>query len=124
MIATEQIDEYLPTTDILVMVLPTSDSTFKALDAHKLQLLPKRAYLVNVGRGTTVDEDALVAALNSGSIAGAALDVTATEPLLRFAPVGCEEYRDHPACRRWAPRKSGGTDRPQYSCFPHRCCCE
>ena len=48
-IATEQIDEYLPTTDILVMVLPTSDSTFKALDAHKLQLLPKRAYLVNVG---------------------------------------------------------------------------
>ncbi len=122
MIATEQIDEYLPTTDILVMVLPTSDSTFKALDAHKLQLLPKRAYLINVGRGTTVDEDALVAALNSGSIAGAALDVTAIEPLLRFAPVGCEEYRDYPTCCRWAPRKSGGTDRPQYSCFPHRCC--
>ena len=88
MIATEQIDEYLPTTDILVMVLPTSDSTFKALDAHKLQLLPKRAYLVNVGRGTTVDEDALVAALNSGSIAGAALDVTATEPLPSDSPCG------------------------------------
>ena len=86
-IATEQIDEYLPTTDILVMVLPTSDSTFKALDAHKLQLLPKRAYLVNVGRGTTVDEDALVAALNSGSIAGAALDVTATEPLPSDSPL-------------------------------------
>ena len=86
-IATEQIDEYLPTTDILVMVLPTSDSTFKALDAHKLQLLPKRAYLVNVGRGTTVDEDALVVALNSGSIAGAALDVTATEPLPSDSPL-------------------------------------
>ena len=52
------------------------------------QLLPKRAYLINVGRGTTVDEDALIAALNSGSIAGAALDVTATEPLPSDSPCG------------------------------------
>lgn len=86
-ITTEQIDEYLPMTDILVLVLPTSDSTFKVLDAHKLQLLPKRAYLVNVGRGTTVDESALVDALNSGSIAGAALDVTAVEPLPADSPL-------------------------------------
>ena len=49
--------------------------------------LPKRAYLINVGRGTTVDEDALIAALNSGSIAGAALDVTATEPLPSDSPL-------------------------------------
>ena len=80
-IATEQIDEYLPSTDILVMILPDSPETKQALNAQKLSLLPARAYLVNVGRGSTVDEDALVTALNSGALAGAALDVASVEPL-------------------------------------------
>jgi phosphoglycerate dehydrogenase-like enzyme len=51
------------------------------LDARRLALLPSRAWLVNVGRGSTVDEDALVDALRAGGIAGAALDVTPIEPL-------------------------------------------
>lgn len=80
-IATEDIDELLKTTDILVMILPTSEETANALDADKLALLPKRSYVINVGRGTTVDEGALIAALNTGEIAGAGIDVAVVEPL-------------------------------------------
>lgn len=71
----------LPSTDVLVMILPSTPETAHALDAELLALLPPHAVLVNVGRGATVDEDALVEALTSGRLAGAALDVTATEPL-------------------------------------------
>jgi phosphoglycerate dehydrogenase-like enzyme len=51
------------------------------LNAERLKQLPKHAWVVNVGRGTSVDEDALVAALEKGEIGGAALDVFETEPL-------------------------------------------
>lgn len=80
-IATEDIETILPETDILVMILPNSESTQNALDAARLAKLPSRAYVINVGRGPTVNETDLVAALNEGSIAGAALDVAVTEPL-------------------------------------------
>ncbi|MEO7588982.1 MAG: phosphoglycerate dehydrogenase [Arachnia sp.] len=71
----------LPDTDLLLMILPGTPDTANALGADRLALLPERALVVNVGRGSTVDEDALLSALRSGSIAGAALDVTAKEPL-------------------------------------------
>ncbi len=77
----DDIDAVLPTADVLVMILPSTPSTDRALDARRLALLPRHAWLVNVGRGSTVDEDALVDALRAGGIAGAALDVTRTEPL-------------------------------------------
>ncbi|GAA1748807.1 phosphoglycerate dehydrogenase [Rothia terrae] len=86
-IATEDIDAQLEKTDVLVMILPTSDSTKNALNADKLAKLPKRSYVINVGRGTTVDEDALMASLNSGEIAGAALDVVVEEPLPEDSPL-------------------------------------
>lgn len=86
-VAAEQLEQYLPETDVLVMVLPDSPETKHALDAHKLSLLPARAYLVNVGRGSTVDEDALVTALNEGRLAGAALDVVSVEPLPESSPL-------------------------------------
>ena len=75
------VDEVLDTTDVLIMVLPSVDSTHHALDAARIARLPKHAYVVNVGRGSTLDEAALAAALRGGSLAGAALDVTETEPL-------------------------------------------
>jgi phosphoglycerate dehydrogenase-like enzyme len=71
----------LPATDVLVMILPATGATEKALDAGVLALLPPHAWLINVGRGATVDEDALLAALRGGRLAGAALDVFDTEPL-------------------------------------------
>lgn len=73
--------ELLPKTDALVMILPGSDSTKNALNADRLKLLPKHAWVVNVGRGTSIDEDALADALGKGEIGGAALDVFETEPL-------------------------------------------
>ncbi|NNU27697.1 NAD(P)-dependent oxidoreductase [Isoptericola sediminis] len=77
----DRLGELLPTTDVLISLLPATAATHHALDASVLALLPARARFVNAGRGTTVDEAALAEALRSGSIAGAALDVTETEPL-------------------------------------------
>jgi phosphoglycerate dehydrogenase-like enzyme len=71
----------LPAADVLINILPATSSTARIVDAGLLALLPPKAWFVNVGRGATVDEEALLAALNSGSLAGAALDVFETEPL-------------------------------------------
>ncbi|TEA15027.1 D-2-hydroxyacid dehydrogenase [Colletotrichum sidae] len=79
--AEDRLPELLPETDALVMILPGSDSTKNALNAERLRLLPNHAWIVNVGRGTSVDEDALVDALEQGQVGGAALDVFVTEPL-------------------------------------------
>jgi phosphoglycerate dehydrogenase-like enzyme len=73
--------ELLPTADVFIMILPDTAETRHALDASVLALLPAHAWVVNVGRGSTVDEAALLAAVRSGGIAGAALDVFETEPL-------------------------------------------
>ncbi|MCB7137956.1 phosphoglycerate dehydrogenase [Cellulosimicrobium marinum] len=77
----------LPTADVLVSLLPALPATRHALDAHRIDLLPDHALFVNVGRGSTVDEDALVAALHAGRLGAAALDVTATEPLPASSPL-------------------------------------
>ncbi|GEO33175.1 phosphoglycerate dehydrogenase [Cellulomonas aerilata] len=86
-VAEEDLEAELPGTDVLVMILPADASTERALDAPRLAALPGHAYVVNVGRGTTVDEEALHAALSAGTIAGAALDVTAVEPLPADSPL-------------------------------------
>ncbi len=83
----DDVDAVLPDADVLVMILPSDPSTDDALDARRLALLPPRAWLVNVGRGSTVDEDALVDALRAGRLAGAALDVARTEPLPVDSPL-------------------------------------
>jgi len=80
-IAEHDVDEALARTDVLIMVLPSTDETRHALDAARIARLPRHAYVINVGRGSTIDEAALAAALRSGSLAGAALDVTEIEPL-------------------------------------------
>lgn len=77
----------LPQTDALVMILPGSEATKHALNADRLKLLPNHAWVVNVGRGQTVDEDALNSALENGEIGGAALDVFQTEPLPGSSPL-------------------------------------
>lgn len=77
----------LATTDVLVMILPATSATEHALDATRLAQLPPTAWVVNVGRGTTVDEEALDVALRSGALAGAALDVFEREPLVADSPL-------------------------------------
>ena len=79
--------EQLARTDVLIMILPSTPQTRGALDAEALAALPAHAWVINVGRGDAVDEPALLHALNSGGIAGAALDVTAVEPLPADSPL-------------------------------------
>ncbi len=82
-----EIDGYLPDTDILSMSMPDTPETKGILSKERIALLPGHAVVVNVGRGTCVDQGALVEALNSGKIAGAALDVMVPEPPERDDPV-------------------------------------
>ncbi len=72
--------------DYLVAVLPNTDETSAIVDAGMLGALPPRAVVVNVGRGRTLDEPALVASLTSGRLAGAVLDVFPEEPLPETSP--------------------------------------
>jgi hydroxypyruvate reductase len=67
-------------SDVLVLACPGGDETRHLVDRPALERLGPHGYLVNVSRGSVVDEAALVDALRSGAIAGAALDVFATEP--------------------------------------------
>ncbi|MCR4579547.1 MAG: D-2-hydroxyacid dehydrogenase [Treponema sp.] len=76
-----QLDSILPETDLLAMSLPATPETKGLLSRERLELLPKGAYIINVGRGSAIDEEALADRLESGDLAGAALDVFQTEPL-------------------------------------------
>lgn len=77
----DQLDEVIPRADVVAMVIPGSDATRKIMNAERFALMKDNSYLINVGRGVSVDTDALIAALKSGKLAGAALDVTDPEPL-------------------------------------------
>ncbi len=79
--------EALPAVDALICALPGTDATTHLVDAELLALLPRGAVLVNVGRGSVVDESALVAALASGQVGFAALDVFEQEPLPSDSPL-------------------------------------
>lgn len=85
------LQEFLARTDILVAVLPLTRDTRGLLDAKAFAALPKGAYFINMARGPLVDDDALLAALESGQVSGAALDVFNQEPLPADHP-----YWTHP----------------------------
>ena len=74
-------------SDFAVLVLPFTPSTDRVIDAAAIAALPKRAVLINVGRGRVLDEDALRAALERGAIHGAVLDVAAAEPVPADSPL-------------------------------------
>lgn len=76
-----ELDSVLSETDLLAMSLPATAETRGILSRERIAMLPEGAYVVNVGRGSAIDEDALADALESGHLAGAALDVFQTEPL-------------------------------------------
>ena len=81
------LDEVLPNTDLLIMSLPGTPGTDGMMDARRLGLLPDDAFLVNVGRGNALDQDALIRQMRSGRLAGAALDVFREEPVPREDPI-------------------------------------
>ncbi|RQG92122.1 D-2-hydroxyacid dehydrogenase [Natrarchaeobius chitinivorans] len=85
--ATEDLLEAVADADFVVVTLPLTNETDGLVDADVFDAMDAEAYLVNVGRGQVVDQDALVDALETGSIAGAALDVFETEPLSPESPL-------------------------------------
>ena len=67
--------------------MPLADDTRKSVGQREFALMKKSAYLINTSRGAVLDEDALIAALQAGTIAGAGLDVMTKEPLDTASPL-------------------------------------
>ena len=85
--APDRLPEVLRRAEYLVLITPHTAETEQMIGATELALLPKGAVLINIGRGALVDEPALIAALQSGQLGGAALDVFAEEPLPQDSPL-------------------------------------
>ena len=79
----DELPTLIQQADVVVAALPLVPATTNLFDAKMFARMKKTAYFINVGRGGSVVTDDLVAALNSGTIAGAGLDVTEPEPLPR-----------------------------------------
>ncbi len=95
----DKVEEVLPLADIVIACLPGTKETGRFLSRERLSLLPEGAFLVNVGRGSALDEEALLDLLRDGHIAGAALDVFDTEPLPADHPFySCEKVLITPHC--------------------------
>ena len=77
----DQLNEFIDHTDILIVALPLNDSTKHIINKNILKALGSKKYLINVSRGEIIDEVALIDALSTYTIKGAALDVFETEPL-------------------------------------------
>lgn len=83
----EQLDEVLPQVDHLALCLPLTPQTQDIIGEAELRAMKSSAYIYNVGRGESIEPNALLQALRSGWIAGAGLDVTAPEPLPEDSPL-------------------------------------
>jgi phosphoglycerate dehydrogenase-like enzyme len=84
---TPQLHDALPQADFVVVAAPATPETRNMLGEREFALMKPSAYLINVARGTLLDEPALISALERNVIAGAALDVTVKEPLPPESPL-------------------------------------
>jgi glyoxylate/hydroxypyruvate reductase A len=98
----DALDVVLGDADYVISVLPGTKATAGLLGVRALAAMKRGAYFINVGRGLTVDEDALIAALDRDALSGVALDVFQTEPLAAGSPLW-----DHPKARV-TPHAAGG----------------
>jgi phosphoglycerate dehydrogenase-like enzyme len=80
-IAVDQLDAHLPQADHVMNILPQNAQSDRFFDAHRFGRMKRGATFYNIGRGTTVDQAALVESLRAGPLAAAFLDVTDPEPL-------------------------------------------
>lgn len=90
MVSIDSIDDVLRDADHVVITLPLTRETHGLFSSERLAVMKRGAHLYNVGRGAIVDSDALLAALRSGQLAGAGLDVTDPEPLPEASPLWLE----------------------------------
>jgi D-2-hydroxyacid dehydrogenase (NADP+) len=87
MFSAARLHEALPEADYVVISAPETPETKHLIGAGELAKMKRGARLINVGRGSLLDEDALVRALESGALGGAAIDVAQTEPLPTDSPL-------------------------------------
>ncbi len=85
--APDQLDALLPRADWLMLACPLTTETRRLITARRLLLLPNGAHIINIARGEVIDEAAMIAALQSGHLAGAYLDVFEQEPLPATSPL-------------------------------------
>jgi glyoxylate/hydroxypyruvate reductase A len=111
----EELPQFLASCDIMVCMLPLTPETENILDAKLFAGLPQGAWVMNVGRGGHCKEDDLLAALNSGHLGGAVLDVFQTEPLPADSP-----FWTHPNVTV-TPHIAGITDPRNASAFVVDC---
>lgn len=104
MYSTDGVAEAFSQGDVIVNILPLTDETHHFFNTERFNAMKKGALFLNVGRGQSVDTEALIAALDSGILSGAALDVFEQEPL----------PEDHPLWKREdviiTPHVAGNTD--------------
>jgi phosphoglycerate dehydrogenase-like enzyme len=102
----EQLLEVVELADVVVLAAPATSETTNLVDANFLSLMKQGSLLVNVARGSLVDDDALLAALDSGRLTAAILDVFRVEPLPDDHP-----FWSHPRIRMTPHNAAGGIGR-------------
>ena len=87
MVGPDRLHEVLPVADFVVLTVPLTPETRHMIGERELRAMKPSAFIFNIGRGGTIDEDALIRALRAGWIAGAGLDVFEKEPLPADSPL-------------------------------------
>ena len=114
MLPPEKLHEALSEADYIFSTLPFTEKTRHMLDKAAFQAVKPGAILVNIGRGGTIDHEALLEALEDGRLAGAGLDVTEPEPLPEGHPLWkAPNIIITPHCSAW----SEATDKRRYGVF-------
>lgn len=83
----DDLDGLIPKADVVALTLPNSPQTVGLMNAARIALMKNDAILINAGRGSVLDQDALARAMTGGKLWGAALDVTDPEPLPEDSPL-------------------------------------
>lgn len=83
----DSLDDMLRQCDFVAIALPLSDATYHLIGRKQFAIMKPTAFIVNMGRGAIIDEEALVEAVKAGTIAGAGLDTVTAEPLPASSPL-------------------------------------
>ena len=87
MVELEKLNDILPEADIVLLTVPLTEDTRYLINSERIELMKHKAVIVNIARGAVVDTMALCAALSSGRVSGAGLDVFEEEPLSNDSPL-------------------------------------
>jgi phosphoglycerate dehydrogenase-like enzyme len=91
MVALEDLGRVLSAADVIVLTVPLTDETYHFLGEKELTLMKDESVIINIGRGGTIDEVALLGALEAGKFRGVGLDVFEDEPLPKDSPLWTQE---------------------------------